>query len=214
MRRSRAISVMTLGLAAVLSAAAYEFPVSDYSIREAYFLGNRKDERSDEFLSQYVKRLPLPKSGPHVAEIELRTPYQQIVLRARKAPDGYSSQLAREDYRRSADTVIVRVLILLTPTYPGHSPVQPVQSEPVRLRGEDFWREFRFGLYQRSEIQQRRISAQPIYTSSDFGLPGLVGTEVEIGFKASDLTDAPARVVVVTPAKQRIEAGFDLAKLR
>ncbi len=214
MNRSLGIAALAFGLALTVSAAAYEFPVSDYSIREAYFLGNRKDQKADKFLSQYVKRLPLPKFGPHIAEIELRTPYQQIVLRARKAPDGYSSQLAREDFRRSPETIIVRVLILLTPTYPAHAPIQAVQSEPTVLRAEDFWREFRLRLYQKSEIQPGKVSGRPIYSSSDSGPSGLVGAEVEMEFRASDLVEAPARVVVITPTKQRIEAEFDLTMLR
>lgn len=210
LRPTGVIAAFTLAI----TAAAYELPLRDYSIREAYFLGRRKDQKTSEFLSQYAKRFPVPKSGPHVAEIELHTPYQQVVLRARNAPDGYSSQIARADYRAAADIVIVRVLILLTPTYPSHTPVRAIQIEPVQLRAEDFWREFGFGLYQNSEIEPRKITSRPIYSSSDFGLPGLVGAEVEFQYNASDLSEAPARVVVVTPTRQRVEAEFDLTKLR
>ena len=208
------LGVFAAGLAVVLSAAAYEYPVRDYSVRDAYFLGRRKDEKTATFLSQYVKRFSLPSRGPHIAEIELRTPYQLVVLRARNAPDGYSSQQAAQEYRAASDTVVVRVLIYLTPTYPAHTPLHLVQVEPVQLRAEDFWREFAFGLYQQGEIEPRKVTGRPIYGSSEPGLPGLTGAEVELEFKASDLIEAPARVVVVAPTRQRVEAEFDLAKLR
>lgn len=213
MRRRTSAHLAVALLGGSLFAAAYEFPLRDYSVRDAYFLGRRKDEKTATFLAQYVKRLPLPKTGPHVAEIELRTPYQQVVLRARMAPDGYSSQQAAQEYRRAPDTLVVRVLIWLTPTYPAHTPVYPIQTQPIQRRSEDFWREFAFGLYQESEIEPRRITGRPIYSGS--AGPGLIsGAEVELEYKASDLTEAPARVVVVAPTRQRVAAEFDLAKLR
>lgn len=195
--------------------AAYEQPLRDYSIREAYFLGRRKDEKTAHFLAQYVKKFPVPKQGPHVAEIELRTPYQQVVLRARNAPDGYSSQQANQEHRKQGDRVVVRVLIYLTPTYPAHTPITPIQIEPVLIRPEDFWRDFDIRVFQDEEIVPRNVRGQPIYTYAEFGVSGLVGAEVKLEFEANDLTPSePARVEIVTPDGQRIRARFDLEKLR
>jgi hypothetical protein len=55
-------------------AVAYEHPLGSHSIREAYFLGRRNDDKLAAFLAQYMKLLPVPKSGPHVPQIEIRTP--------------------------------------------------------------------------------------------------------------------------------------------
>lgn len=209
------VGVLLVGLAVALAASAYENPLRDYSLREAYFLGRRKDEKTAQFLAQYVKRLPVPKQGPHVAEIELRTPYEQVVLRARNAPDGYSSQQATQEYRKQGDRVVLRVLIYLTPTYPAHTPIGPVQSEPVLVRPEDFWRDFDIRLFQENEVSPRDVRGRPIYTYPEFGLPGLVGAEVELEFEADDLAPSePARVEILTPDGQRISALFDLEKLR
>ncbi len=208
------IGVLAAALAAAISTAAYERPVSLYSVREAYFLGQRKDEKTAAFLSQYVRRLPVPKTGPHVAEIELRTPYEQVVLRARQAPDGYSSQQAAEEYRAQPDAILVRVLIYLTPTYPAHSPIGVVQLGPVELRPENFWREFSISLVQGDEISAKRVRGRAIYSSSAFGFPGLVGAEVLLEFDAERVDSAPVRVAVLTPNGQRVESEFDLSKLR
>ena len=75
-------ALLALGLLTAQVSAAYENPLDPISVREAYFLGQRNDDKLAEFLAQYVKRLPLPKQGPHIAEIELRTPYEQVVLRS------------------------------------------------------------------------------------------------------------------------------------
>jgi hypothetical protein len=72
--RSPIAAAALIGVLLAEPLAAYEQPLRDYSIREAYFLGRRKDEKAAQFLAQYVKKLPVPKEGPHVAEIELRTP--------------------------------------------------------------------------------------------------------------------------------------------
>jgi hypothetical protein len=216
MNRRAFLAVVAAGLSAAMAAGAYEHPLRDYSIREAYFLGRRKDEKTAQFLAQYVKRLPLPKRGPHVAEIELRTPYQQVVLRARNAPDGYSSQQAAQEYRAQPGRVVLRVLIYLTPTYPAHSPLGPVQYDAVELRPEDFWRDFDVRLRQEEEIAPERVTGRPIYTMSDVGgLPGLAGAEVLLEYAAAALAaDAPATVQVLTPDGQRVRAEFDLSKLR
>lgn len=161
-----------------------------------------------------MKRLPLPKRGPHIAEIELRTPYEQVVLRARNAPDGYSSQQAAQDYRAQAGRILVRVLIYLTPTYPAHTPIV-LPFERVELRPEDFWRDFEIRLSQESEIAATRVSGKPIYSVPAVGgLPGLVGAEVEVEFDAANVTSAPVRVEVLTPDRKKFTAEFDLEKLR
>jgi hypothetical protein len=61
-----------------------------------------------------VKQLPLPQSGPHVAGIEIRTPYEQVVLRATERCVGYSPMQTEQDYRAQSDVVALRVRINLT----------------------------------------------------------------------------------------------------
>ena len=55
-------------LATALPVSAYEVPLTERSVREAYFLGQRRDEKMGRFLAEYAKHLPLPEKGPHVAE--------------------------------------------------------------------------------------------------------------------------------------------------
>jgi hypothetical protein len=82
---ARGYTAGALALIASQAAPAYEHPLDTHSVRKAYFLGNRKDEKPAKFLAQYAERLPLPKTSPHVAEIGLLTPYAQVVLRASRA---------------------------------------------------------------------------------------------------------------------------------
>jgi hypothetical protein len=73
MRNALRISILLIAMA--LPLGAYERHLSSDSIRVAYFLGSASDSRTASFLSPYSRNLPLPKTGPHVANISLETPY-------------------------------------------------------------------------------------------------------------------------------------------
>ena len=154
---------LVISLIAAPVLLTYDHPLSPQAIREAYFLGRRNDEKTGRFLAQYVKRPPLPKSGPHVAVIEVRTPYQQVVQRARQATNGYSAQQAAQDSRAQADLILVRVQIHLTPTYSAQLAGSSRVKGGVRLRPDDFWRDFTIRLAQEQLITPEWISGRPIY---------------------------------------------------
>lgn len=49
----------------------YEAPLSDEAVREAYFLGQRRDETTAHLLETYRRYFPIPKSGPQIYSVEL-----------------------------------------------------------------------------------------------------------------------------------------------
>src|SRR5713101_9146086 len=55
------VSVLTAALLLTPSSFAFDSPLSDQAVREAYFLGQRHDA---SFLSKYIKSLPTPRTGP------------------------------------------------------------------------------------------------------------------------------------------------------
>lgn len=217
-RRKLPAAAAVLVLLGVQPAPAYEHPLDTHSIREAYFLGNRKDEKATKFLAHYAKQLPLPKKGPHVAEIELLTPYAQVVLRAYKTPGSYSAQGAEQDYAAHPDLIRVRVRINLTPTYPGYTTDSSVGKGAARERSPDFWRDFRIELTQGKTIAPKKVSGTPVYASAFHALPPLAGplqgAEVWLEYDTSKIDSAPVRIEVSTPDGQTVEAEFDLKDLR
>jgi hypothetical protein len=206
-------AILALGLLTAQVSAAYENPLDPISVREAYFLGQRNDDKLAEFLAQYVKRLPLPKQGPHIAEIELRTPYEQVVVRSHQHSIGYSAQQAEKDYRAQSDLIVLRVQINLTATYSGYS----VQTTPgsAQPRPEDFWRDFSIRLIQDKPITPKKITARPGGARRGVSR-GLVwgGVNVELEFETMQVSSGPVRVEVLTPEGQSVEVEFDLEKLR
>jgi hypothetical protein len=202
---------LSLCAVAAQSAAAFVYPLNEESLREAYFLGRTTNgEKVAKFLGQYVRRFQVPVKGPHVAEIEFRTPYEQVVLRSWQKSIGYSAQQAQKDYAVQPDRVVVRVLIHLTPTYPGFI-THPSDSKRQAVgQPEDFWREFQFRVVQEHSIEPKKVSGRPLYRRGG----GLGGTEVLLEFSAAQFASRTAQIEVTTPEGQTVMAEFDLDDLK
>lgn len=213
--RSRFVLVAALLLAGALVVGAYERELNPRSLRDAYFLGKDTTFRSQGFYKDYVRTFPVPKTGVHVERIEIITPFREMADRARRAPDGYNPVQAEADYEKEAPPLQVKVRLELTASYPAHSPYdRPIHLGPIYLRGPDFWREFEFRLEQAGEVEPRTVRGDPFYSCSYWGGCSLAGADVYLAYDPEKVASRPARVVVMTPDGQRLEAEFDLAKLR
>jgi hypothetical protein len=190
--------------------AAYQQPLSSTDIRNAYFLGSRNDENTAEFFSQYDRLLPVPKSGPSISKIEVRTPYAQVVERT-TALLGYSAQKAQEDFLARPAIFIVRVSIALTPSYPD---MLSSKSGVARLRSDDFWRDFKVRVVQGQEITAHKIRGWPTYSSGGEDSSHLSGAEIELQYEIAKIASSPVQIEVLTPDGQQVVADFDLSKLR
>ena len=135
---------------------AFQSPLSDEDIRDAYFLGQRHDETTARLFLAYLKTLPAPKSGPYVSEVELYTPYSQLVERSRLHSVGYSAQQAKQEYRATSDSIFVRIRIDFTSTYGAFELYRSGRLlEPGKRGSEtkrpDYDRDFHAGLSQREQ---------------------------------------------------------------
>ncbi|MBZ5526393.1 MAG: hypothetical protein LAN71_00625 [Acidobacteriia bacterium] len=220
--RSSGARGKALALAALLllaqAASAYEAPLDSHTVRDAYFLGQRNDEKTALFLAQYEQVLPLPEKGPHVAEIELHTPYAQIVAVSRDHTVGYSSQQAAADYRKRGDTIRVRILLRLTPTYPLEiAPKLEITVHEIpgaTARSEDFWKDFGYELRQDDlPVQPLSIRGEAVYAGENHA-SHMIGAQVWLEYAAEDVASQMTEFEVATPDGQRVIVKFDLEKLR
>lgn len=189
------------------SAAAYEHPLNPSAIRNAYFLGSSNSE-SVKFLSKYKETLPLPKTGPHIAEMEVRTPFAQVVVSSREHSVGYSPMHAEQDYKKDPDTLQVRIQILFTTFGAPLIPPSACQGANRMTSVQDCFHDFKFRFSQSKDLQPIRSYGVPIYTHV------LTGGDVWFTFRAAEVASAPLRVTVSTPDGQEVSATFDLATLR
>jgi len=199
---------------------AYEVSLSSESVREAYILGQRSDKATADFVTPYTSQVTvMGVDGPHRADIQILTPFAQVVDRATEGSSGYSERQARDDYRRSGDIVVVRVALLLPGVYPreqsGSGPAT-APCENTVLRPENFWQNFRFIVKQNEKIlSARSIRQKPVYsTGTKDAAAVLDGATILLEFDAKDVASKETTIEIVTPDCQNIRASFDLQKLR
>ena len=206
---------ITLLLAVCISlpTSAFDSPLSDQAVREAYFLGQRHDEKISFFFETYRRYLPAPKSGPHVFMAELLTPFAETVDVSRKHGAGYSAQQAQMDHRTRGDSMRVGVHVGYTPTYGPGFPYSP-NNAPGRT---GTWKDFQVRLSQKENtIEPRSVS----YEGTRIGTGGKGGGSRPTGFiiwltyDAAQLTSSDASIEVNTPDGQHVTATFDLSRLR
>ena len=95
---------------------AFQSPLSDEAVREAYFLGQRHDESMTRFLNRYTKLLPAPETGPHIYGVTFFTPFALLVRHSSGQPN-YSAQQATKDHDPDKETVVIEIQIFLTQSY-------------------------------------------------------------------------------------------------
>ncbi|HYT24773.1 MAG TPA: hypothetical protein VEW05_31605 [Candidatus Polarisedimenticolia bacterium] len=196
-----------------LPASSFDTPLSDEAVREAYFLGQRHDEKLSFFFETYRRYVPAPKSGPHVFMAELLTPFAQMVGASLKHSTGYSAQQAQLDYRNHGDYVHVGIHVAYTSTYGPGFPYSP--NKVPGPTGT--WKDFQVRLsQQKNTIEPRSVS----YEGTRIGTGGKGGGSRPTGFiiwlvyDVCQFTADDASVEVDTPDGQHVTATFDLTRLR
>jgi len=202
------------------SSFAMDMPLSDEAIREAYFLGQRNNEVTQQFLEKYRQHFPAPESGPWISTVELFTPYAEVVDLSRQRTFGYSAQDATQEYRRLGDTLRVTITVDFTPTY-GYAIEQKAKDRSsgtngYTLRSPDFWQDFSYRLFDGdTEIAPLDLHGHANYVSSYPGGSNMTGATIVMTFDATKIQNlSDVAVVVDTPDGQQVVAPYDLASLR
>ncbi len=211
------VSVLTAALLLTPSSFAFDSPLSDQAVREAYFLGQRHDA---SFLSKYIKSLPTPRTGPHISSVTFLTPFAQLAQLSERRIGNYSAQQARLDHRGRVEVVRIVIEIQLTPTYGTFlaPEANSRSSAPLALipRPRDFWRDFQVQI---SDDDQRLTPAdshgRANYNCGRYGYPcNLAGATLEFDFPANAFTSESATIQVLPPEGDEVFVDFDLTRLR
>ena len=211
-------SLLSIAMAALLvspASFAFQSPLSDESIREAYFLGQRHDA---SFLTNYIKFLPPPKAGPYISSITFLTPFAQFAQFSSNYVGNYSAQQALLDHHGKEESVKITVEIYLTNSYGALIP-NPAASQPhssaLIPRPYDFWKDFRVLVYNGSQILSPSASGgRPLYRGGRNGPRRPMGAAVDLEFPANAFTSDFVTVQVVPPEGAPVSVAFDLTRLR
>jgi hypothetical protein len=215
----RSIScLLTISLVLVLPCAAFDTPLSDTAVRQAYFMGQRHDESLARFLDHYTKHLSPPKTGPYISSVMFMTPYALLTQLSDRQAYGYSAQQAELDHRKLVETVKTVIEIQLTDTYSNvmRNPAPRTSGTPFEylLRPSDFWRDFRVQVNDGDQpLMPFLYSGEPTYMCGDGGCT-LVGATIQFEFLAESFTSDSARVLIDPPEGDSVTVEFGLASLR
>jgi len=218
MLSQRSLLAVATALLVLSPAFAYEIPLTDKTVREAYFLGQHHDASTQSALKPYQHNLAAPKSGPYISEIRVMTPFAQVVEASNAQSAGYSAQQAAADYHSHADTIVVRFHIEFTPSYgyieSDRDRADLAAEKGISLRSQDFWQAFNTGLSQKDQwIEPLSREGEPIYSrSEDSG--AMVGAYIWVTYDAHDVSSDEATAEIFTPDGQHVTSTFDLSKLR
>jgi hypothetical protein len=97
---------------------AYQTPLDAKALHDAYVLGQRNDQSTGDFLAPYIKEMTEGRSDLRVAEIEILTPFAQVVDDSRKNTSGYTEQQAAQKYQQRGNTILFNVTLMLPAVYP------------------------------------------------------------------------------------------------
>src|ERR1700730_6009482 len=173
--------VLSVGLC-VPTASALDSPLSERAFREAYFLGQRHDA---QYLSPYIKFLPMPKTGPQVFSITLLTPFAQLANESSSYIGTYSAQQAVLDHRGQPEIARVTVEIRLTNSYSAFmndpSRSRP-GSTPARVeRPHNFWNDFQVEVFDGEKlITPAVITGRSNASCGRYGPCALTGATIEL----------------------------------
>ncbi|HET6932536.1 MAG TPA: hypothetical protein VFI45_19585 [Candidatus Acidoferrum sp.] len=212
------LALLTTFLLFASTTFAFQSPLSDTAIREAYFLGQHHDEIFGDFIRKYSIAIPEPKTGPHIASVSFFTPYALTALNSNQHPLSYSAQQARLDHLKQPEFVRVVVEIWFTSSY-GQYIVRPVDSRSnspkgVEVRPYDFWRQFRVRVFQNDRFMvPLKAHGEPSLKCGEDGCD-VTGATLTFEYPADAFTENTATIQVDPPEGEPVAVDFDLISFR
>lgn len=213
------LGIFTAALLLAQPILAFQSPLSDEAVREAYFLGQRHDESMARLLNRYTKFLPAPTTGPHIYAVTFLTPFALLVQHSSRQSN-YSAQQAERDHHTDQEVVVIRIEIYLTSSYGAVIPESTGSrsGSPLgyRLRPFDFWRTFKFRIFDGDEeIITDDLRGEPTYLcAAKGGGCRLTGAIVRLELPATAFTSDTATIDVIPPEGDPVSVDFDLTSLR
>ena len=215
---TRFASIFTTALLLVPPSFAFDTPLSDTAIREAYFLGQRRDDAMTRFLNRYTKFPDAPESGPQIYSVTFLTPYALVVQQSSQRLN-YSAQQAEKEHNPDDEIVAITVEILLTASYPA-TIAKPTGSRSgaaigFQLRNPDFWKDFKYSVFDdEKEFKVDDATGEPTYSCDGYGSCSLIGAMVHLQLPAKFFTSDSATVEIDPKVADPTYVDFDLSSLR
>lgn len=208
--RITSLSVIAL-LAFAVPAVAFDYPLSETAIRDAFLTGN--GNRNSELFVKYVHNFSAPESGPYIASIRLETPFEQVAQRGATASN-YHAQEAEQEFLGKRLPFRVSVEIQFTPTYPEFSNRQSNGAYSLLQPISDYQNDFQIDVSQDATIAPLTTRAYVASSNLSNTVWGIQGIVIEKEFDPQKIDSSDLTIEVHTPDSQSVATTFDLSQLR
>lgn len=210
-------ALILLAFLAAVPVDSFTVPLPEESVRDAYFLGQRRAGPAQEYLAQYQKDLPAPASGPWISSVRFLTPFAQLVSYSSNQMN-YNAQQAVIDHRNQPETVSIEIVIRLTNSYPAmiEQPTGSRSGSPsgFTIRASDFWKTFRAQVSVGDKVvEPADFTGEPNLICGEYDCT-LIGATLYMTFPAETLNADTVTVRVLPPEGSEVVAEFATAQLR
>lgn len=200
---------------------AFQSPLSEESVREAYFLGQRHDGSLEQVIEKSTQRFPAPKTGPYISSVKFATPFLNEAQLSNTYIGNYSAQHAELDHREAGEeTITITVEIQLTESYgqflaPAKLRSHSRSTSALIPRPDDFWRDFHVHIFNGEQALSSAVyHGRSNYNCGECGPCVLIGATLTFEFPADAFSADSASMAVDSPEGQPVTANFDLDRLR
>jgi hypothetical protein len=200
---------------------AFRSPLSDESLRQAYFAGQRHDGSFERLLESHSHHFAPPKTGPYISSVIFVTPFMMAAELSNKQLGNYSAQQAAVDHRNAGEeTVRVTVEIQFTDSYGqfisnGPANTRSGASAALIERSGDFWKDFEVQIFSGEQaLQASTTHGSPNYRCNENGGCSLIGATLQYVLLAHAFLSDTASITVTPPEGEAVTAAFDLSRLR
>ncbi|MGB2593069.1 MAG: hypothetical protein WAJ96_20650 [Candidatus Acidiferrum sp.] len=183
---------MTFALA--FPANAYDVPMSESSIRDAYFLGSRTGGLNLEFVSRYALSIPELKQGNCTSDVRVETPFLQIAKYSSAVPN-YSAQDAVQEFHGKHLTF----RLFLDICYETDAPPNSVKFKIIQHK---------------KILDPLSATSTPYAEPVEDGYLSPNGEQIALEFTASRIDSSDLTIVIDKPDGQHAETVFDLQSIR
>lgn len=190
-----ALRAVLLAVSLAIPACAYDVPLTEHSIRDAYFLGTRQTSLGPDFLAKYTREIPELSLGRFHSFASLETPFTQVAIFSSKKLN-YSAQDAVKEFLGKPLPFRIHLEIC----YMVDAPPDGITVRIVQNKKD---------LVPVSSERSLFFPASDEYTS-----PPPIGESMQFEFSSGKIDSSALTILIDTPDGQHTESVFDLQSIR
>ncbi len=188
------IAALLLALTLAIPVRAYDAPLTESSIRDAYFLGSREGGLKPDFLATYARSIPDLKQGNCTSQARIETPFLQVADYSGRVPN-YSAQSAVKDFFGKP----MSFHIYLDVCYRLHAPANAVRVKITQNK---------------KEVVPSSFASSPYSEPTEFGFLPPNGEHIVLEFEPGKIDSSDLTILIETSDGQHAETVLDLQLIR